>query len=83
MVRKLRIKIYENVLHYLTIYCNIVYEKEVQQMDKLYNITKASELLGVTRDTIYRWKKEGKISFVKVGDFNKVSESEIRRLRGE
>ena len=52
-------------------------------MDKLYNISKAAELLGVTRQTIYRWEKEGKLNFIKVGEFKKVSESDIRRLRGE
>ena len=52
-------------------------------LDKLYNITLASELLGVSRNTIYRWEKEGKFKFVKVGDFKKVKESDIRMLRGE
>lgn len=52
-------------------------------MDKLYNISKASELLGVTRQTLYRWEKEGKVKFIQVGDFQKVSEIEIKRLRGE
>ncbi len=49
-------------------------------MERLYNITKASQLLGVTRNTLYIWKKEGKIKFVKVGNFQKVRESEIKRL---
>ena len=52
-------------------------------LDKLYNVTKASELLGVSRDTVYRWEKDGKFSFVKVGDFNKVKENDIKKLRGE
>ena len=52
-------------------------------MDKLYNITKASELLGVTRATNYRWAKDGKITFIEVGEFKKVSETDIRKLRGE
>ena len=54
-----------------------------EQVDKLYNISKASELLGVTRQTLYRWEKEGKIKFISVGDFQKVSETELKRLRGE
>ena len=49
-------------------------------MERLYNITKASQLLGVTRNTLYIWQKEGKIKFVKVGTFQKVRESEIKRL---
>ncbi len=52
-------------------------------LDQLYNVSKASKLLGVSRDTIYRWEKEGKFKFVKVGEFNKVKEDDIRRLRGE
>ena len=52
-------------------------------LDKLYNISKTAQLLGVTRMSVYRWHKEGKIKFIKVGDFHKVSESEIKRLRGE
>ena len=52
-------------------------------MDKLYNVSKAAELLGVTRQTVYRWVEEGKIKFTPVNDSNKVSESEIKRMRGE
>jgi len=52
-------------------------------MDNLYNITKTAKLLGVTPRTIYHWHDDGKIKFIKVGSFNKVSENEIRRLRGE
>lgn len=52
-------------------------------MDKLYNVSKAAEYLGVTRDTVYRWAKAGKIKFTKVNDSNKVSEKEIKRMRGE
>lgn len=52
-------------------------------MEELYNISKASKLLGVDRTTLYRWKKEGKIKFIKVGKFHKVSESEINRLKQE
>lgn len=52
-------------------------------MEKLYNISKASEFLGVSRDTIYRWEKEGKLKFVKVNGFNKVKESDIKSLRSE
>lgn len=51
-------------------------------MDRLYNITKAAQLLGVNRVTLYHWRKLGKIEFIKVGDFHKVSENEIKRIRG-
>lgn len=52
-------------------------------MDKLYNISKAGQLLGVTRQTIYRWEKEGKLKFVEVNGFKKVSELEIKKMRIE
>jgi len=52
-------------------------------MDNLYNISKTAKLLGVTTMTIYRWNKQGKIKFINVGDFKKVSETEIKRIRGE
>ena len=52
-------------------------------LDRLYNITKVAKLLGVTRCTVYNYEKQGKIKFIKVNGFNKVSESEIKRLRGE
>ena len=52
-------------------------------LDQLYNITKTAKLLGVTPRTVYRWEKQCKIKFIKVNGFNKVSESEIKRLRGE
>jgi len=52
-------------------------------MDNLYNITKTAKLLGVTPRTVYRWENQGKIKFIQVNGFKKVSESEIKRLRGE
>ncbi len=52
-------------------------------MDNLYNITKTAKLLGVNRVTIYDWHNKGKLKFIKVNGFNKVSETEIRRMRGE
>jgi len=52
-------------------------------VDKLYNISQAAMLLGVSRQTIYRWEKDEKFKFVKVGDFKKVKESDIKKMRGE
>lgn len=52
-------------------------------LDQLYNVSKAAKLLGVSRETIYRWEREGKFKFVKVGQFKKVKEEDIKRLRGE
>jgi len=52
-------------------------------LDNLYNLTRAAKLLGVNVRTVYRWEKQGKIKFIKVNGFNKISESEIKRMRGE
>jgi excisionase family DNA binding protein len=49
-------------------------------MERHYNITAAAKLLGVTRETVYRWEKEGRLKFVKIGDFNKVPESELLKM---
>lgn len=52
-------------------------------MDKLYNISQAAMLLGVSRQTIYRWEKEEKFKFVEVNESKKVKESDIKSMRGE
>lgn len=56
--------------------------KKNKDLDILYNIKKSCQLLCVSKDTLYDWNKLGKIEFIKVGDFNKVSENEIKRIRG-
>ena len=50
-------------------------------MERLYSISNAALLLGVTRQTIYRWEKEGKFKFVTVGDYKKVKEEDIKKIR--
>jgi excisionase family DNA binding protein len=40
---------------------------EVQQQEWL-SISEAAEYLGVSEPTIYRWMRDGKLSFYKVGD---------------
>lgn len=52
-------------------------------MDKLYNISQAAMLLGVSRQTIYRWQKDGMFEFVEVNGSKKVKESDIKKLRVE
>ncbi len=52
-------------------------------MNKLYNITEASKILGVSRATIYKWKKANKINFININGINKISTKELERLRGE
>lgn len=53
------------------------------KIDNLYNITKTAKLLGVTTMSVYRWEKQGKLKFIKVNGLNKVSETEIKKMRGE
>ena len=53
-------------------------------MEKQYKIKEACEILGVTRDTLYRWKKSGKIHFNRVNGLPRISESELKRIvKGE
>ena len=52
-------------------------------MDRLYNITKAADILGVSRNTVYKWHKENMIKFITINGINKISTKELKRLRGE
>lgn len=49
-------------------------------MERHYSITEAAKLLNVSRVTLYTWNKDGKIKFVKIGQRNKISESELKRM---
>jgi excisionase family DNA binding protein len=49
-------------------------------LEKYYSVTEASKILNVSRVTLYTWKKEGKIKFVKIGERNKISETEIKSM---
>ena len=49
-------------------------------MNNYYN--KYGKIIISKGTTLYHWNKLGKIEFIKVGDFNKVSENEIKRIRG-
>lgn len=55
----------------------------MNKLEKLYNISQAALLLGVSRQTIYRWQKDGKLTFVEVNGSKKVPECDIRKMRGE
>lgn len=49
-------------------------------MEKMFNVIKTAQFLGVSRQTIYRWEKEGKIKPVLVNGKNKYRESEIKKM---
>lgn len=49
-------------------------------MENMFSVTKTSKILGVSRQTIYRWEKEGKIRPVLVNGFKKYKESEIKKM---
>ena len=52
-------------------------------MDRLLKITEAAKIFGVDRSALYRWQKKGIIKFIKVGNTNKIKESEVKRILGE
>ena len=47
------------------------------------NQTRAAEILGISRMTIWQWLKEGKIQAVIVGGLRMIPQSEIKRLKQE
>lgn len=49
-------------------------------MEQLYKITEASKILSVTRQTVTRWIKEGKIQVVRINGNPRIKESELKRL---
>lgn len=50
---------------------------------RLYRTAEAAVLLGIHKDTLRRWEKEGKIRAVWLGRERRFPEEEIRRLLGE
>ncbi|ACX51543.1 DNA binding domain protein, excisionase family [Ammonifex degensii KC4] len=50
---------------------------------RMYRIAEAAVLLGVHKDTLRRWEREGKIKAVWLGRERRFPEEEIRRLLGE
>lgn len=54
-----------------------------ESMTKLLRLSEASELLGITPQTIRAWDQEGKIQVIRsAGGHRLVPQSEIERLRG-
>jgi len=55
-------------------------------MDKLgkhYTFAEVSEILRVTRRSLYAWRKEGRLEAVKVGKNWLVSQAELDRILSE
>lgn len=50
---------------------------------KLYTLTEAQEIIGVTHRTMLRYVYDGKLQANKVGGRWKVSEEELRRFIGK
>jgi len=47
---------------------------------ELISIDEAVELFGISRSTLYRWAKTGKISIYKVGWFSRIDKKELSDL---
>lgn len=52
-------------------------------MEKQHTIKEVCQLLGVTRQCIYKWEKQGKIKFSRVNGLPRISESELKRITKE
>ena len=52
-------------------------------MEKIYTLSQASEFLCCSVRTLYRWEKRGLIKILNINGNRRISESEIKRLRGE
>jgi len=51
-------------------------------MSNYYTVSEASNLLGVSVDTVQRWLKNGDINYIQVGDtgWRRIPQSEIDRV---
>lgn len=45
-----------------------------------YKLQEAAKMLSVTRTTLYRWQKAGKLKFDKIGEQNRISAAELSRF---
>ncbi|MEA5082251.1 MAG: helix-turn-helix domain-containing protein [Dysgonamonadaceae bacterium] len=51
-----------------------------EKQEKLYTTIEACEILRCSKPTLHRWKKEGIISFVRIGANIRYRESDIKAL---
>lgn len=49
----------------------------------MLSVKETADLFGVTKRTIFRWIKSGKMKSVKIGRTVRIKESEIKRVIGE
>ena len=45
-------------------------------------LSKAAKILGITKQTLWNWKYQGKISFIKCGNLNGLSQETLNSLLG-
>lgn len=56
---------------------------QTEKVSMLYTQEQVAEMFNVTVQTIYRWRKAGKISAVKVGNRALITWDEIKRVLAE
>ena len=54
-----------------------------KEVMKMLSVKETADLFGVTKRTIFRWIKSGKMKSVKIGRTVRIKESEIKRVIGE
>ena len=53
------------------------------ELHDFVNQTRAAEILGISRMTLWQWMKDGKIQAVIVGGLRMIPQSEVERLKNE
>lgn len=49
-------------------------------MEQLYTINEAARVLRISRETLYRWIREGRLTYAEVGPRRRIRESDIRAI---
>lgn len=79
----------EEFMELLTLVRNLSPEKRellrkyLEELDKFYTLNEVADILRVSRRTIYRYIKMGKLKAVKVHGQWRVSSEEIKRIKKE
>ena len=53
------------------------YDKGGQIMERMYKAPEVAKILNVTRQSIYRWIREGKLQAVEIGDSLRIRQSDL------